>query len=59
MYKESNLGCDCNEKEAQAQICSETPLIPKGVIISSMAAGRSQVAASTVVNLCKLASSQV
>lgn len=29
IHKESNLGCDHNEKAANAQICRETPLIPK------------------------------
>lgn len=47
MYEESNLGCDHNEKGAKAEICSDTPLIPKGVFIPNMAAGRSHVTASS------------
>lgn len=39
IHKESNLGCDHNEKAAKAQICKETPLIPKGEIIPNMATG--------------------
>lgn len=39
IHKESNLGHDHNEKTAKAQICRETPLIPKGEIIPEVAAG--------------------
>lgn len=42
IYEESKLGCDHTEKEAKAQICNETPLIPKGVTIPSAAAGRAR-----------------